>query len=213
MTNWISRAFIASCLLHGMLVFIFVSYMRPPQERVRSVFPDVPLLTLVQPPQKPVLESAPRPKPAAAKPLPPPEPVNLTPAAEPVVSEPVIPVASVDSPVLEAHTAPAAPVSIPAAIDPVYPASRVKEGLVPLERTEVPYPLIAKDRGIEGSVDVQFVVDKSGSVEDIWIAHSSNTFFSYAVLKNVRKWRFKTPMIDGKAARVKANQHFEFKLE
>jgi protein TonB len=210
MINWISRAFIASCLLHGTLALVFVFIFRPLPERIRSVLPDVPLLTLVRPPQAPVLEAAPRPKPAAVKP---PEPVNLIPAAEPVVSEPVIPPASVDSPVLEAHTAPAAPVSIPAAIDPVYPASRVKEGLVPLERTEVPYPLIAKDRGIEGSVDVQFVVDKSGSVEDIWIAHSSNKFFSDAVLKNVRKWRFKTPMIDGKAARVKANQHFEFKLE
>jgi protein TonB len=125
-------------------------------------------------------------------------------------------VAAVDAPASETEAAPAAPAalaSVPVPIDPVYPASRLKDGLVPLVRTEVPYPLIAQDRGIEGTVDIQFVVDKSGGIEDVWIAHSSHKFFSDAVMKNVRKWRFKAPIIDGKAARVKANQHFEFKLE
>ena len=218
MTNRISPAFIASCILHGMLVFAFVVFLRPPAERMRSVLPDVPLLTLVRPPQAPAVpETAPKPKPAATKPIPPPEPVNLTPAAEPVTEpvapEPVGPVATVDAPGSESQTAPAASAAVPVPIDPVYPASRLKDGLVPLVRTEVPYPLIAQDRGIEGTVDIQFVVDKSGGIEDVWIAHSSHKFFSDAVMKNVRKWRFKAPIIDGKAARVKANQHFEFKLE
>jgi protein TonB len=209
--------------MHGILAFAFVTLMRPPAERMRNVLPDVPLLTLVRPPPGPVVEEAPKPKPAAVKPKPPPEPVNLTPAVEQVpepvpetvVPEPVAPLATTDAPVMDAGDVPAGPVVVPAPvpIDPVYPASRLKDGLVPLVRTEVPYPLIAQDRGIEGSVDAQFVVDKSGSVEDIWIAHSSHKFFSDAVLKNIRKWRFKTPMIDGKAARVKANQHFEFRLE
>jgi periplasmic protein TonB len=204
-----------------MLAFIFVVFLRPPAERMRSVLPDVPLLTLVRAPQAPaVLEAAPKPKPAATKPIPPPEPVNLTPAVEPVTEpvapEPVAPVAAAeDVQTSDAGTASAGPVAVstPAPIDPVYPASRLKDGLVPLVRTEVPYPLIAQDRGIEGTVDIQFVVDKSGGIEDVWIAHSSHKFFSDAVMKNVRKWRFKAPIIDGKAARVKANQHFDFKLE
>jgi protein TonB len=217
MTNRISPAFIASCILHGILVLIIVTFLRPPPERLRSVFPDVPLLTLVQPPQTAALpDAAPKPKPAPTKPLPPPEPVNLTPAVkpvtEPVAAEPVSPVATADAPVSEAQAAPAAP-SIPVPIDPVYPASRVKGGLVAVERAEPPYPLIAQDRGIEGYVDIQFVVDKSGQVENVWIAYSSHTFFSDAVLKTVRKFRFKPPVVDGKVARVKANQHFEFKLE
>jgi protein TonB len=218
MTNRISPAIIVSCILHGMMAFIFVTFLRPPAERMRSVLSDVPLLTLVRAPQAPaVLEAAPKPKPAAIKPIPPPEPVILTPAAEPVTEpvapEPISPVATLDAPGSETEAAPAAPASMTVPIDPVYPASRLKDGLVPLVRTEVPYPLIAQDRGIEGTVDIQFVVDKSGGIEDVWIAHSSHKFFSDAVMKNVRKWRFKAPIIDGKAARVKANQHFEFKLE
>jgi protein TonB len=98
-------------------------------------------------------------------------------------------------------------------MDPVYPASKVKGGLVPLVRTEVPYPLIAQDRGIEGSVDIQFIVDRSGGVEEVWIAQASHKFFAEAVMKNVRKWRFKPPIVGGKAARVKANQHFDFRLD
>jgi periplasmic protein TonB len=218
MTNRTSPAFFASCILHGMIAFVFVVFLRPPVERMRTALPDVPILTLVRAPLSPMVpEAAPKPKPAAAKPTPPPEPINLTPAIEPVkepvAPEPVSLAATAVAPASETEAVSATPTSIPIPIDPVYPASRLKDGLVPLVRTEVPYPLIAQDRGIEGSVDIQFVVDKSGGVEDVWIAHSSHKFFSDAVMKNVRKWRFKTPIVDGKSARVKANQHFEFKLE
>jgi periplasmic protein TonB len=218
MTNKTSPAFFASCILHGMLAFVFVVFLRPPVERIRSALPEVPILTLVPAPQTAaVSEAASKSKPVAAKPIPPPEPVNLTPAVEPVTEpvapETVSPVATVNAPASETEVASATPASIPVPIDPVYPASRIKGGLVPLACSEPPYPLIAQDRGIEGSVDVQFVVDKSGGVEDVWVAQSSYKAFSDAVIKTVRKFRFKPPVVDGKIARVKANQHFEFKLE
>ena len=146
MTNRLSPAFLASCVLHVMLAFFFIVFLRPPAERMRSAFPEVPLLTLVRSPQAPVVEAAPKPKPAAVKHKPPPEPINLTPAAElvpepvveSVVSEPVAPIATTDAPVMDANDVPAGPVAVPVPvpIDPVYPASRLKDGLVPLVRTE-----------------------------------------------------------------------------
>jgi TonB family protein len=219
MLQRISTAVITSLLFHVFIGVMAMTFLRPPEVRIRKDLPFVRILTLVRPPDV----AAPRPaapvaKPRIARPASLPAPINPVQAPEPVIEQPI------DPPVPEPVVAEVAKVEalsgavahIPATqqpYDPVYPAGRLKDGLVPLVHTEVPYPLIAHDRGIEGAVDVQFVVDKSGTVEDIWIARSSHTFFSEAVMKKVRKWRFKPPKIDGKPVRVKASQHFDFKLE
>ncbi|MBN1129406.1 MAG: energy transducer TonB [Chitinispirillaceae bacterium] len=217
MTNRTTPAFLASCVLHALALLTVVTFLRAPRIMEHNELPLVPIMTLVRPPESPAVKAAaPEAKPRISRPVPPPEPVNLAPALEPVIE--TVPDAPAPEPVAEAVSAGAAPSVAPAPAlppaDPVYPASKVRGGLVPLQGNEAPpYPLIAQDRGIEGSVDALFVVDKSGAVQDIWISRSSHRFFSESVMKNVRKWRFKPPVVDGKPARVKASQHFEFKLE
>jgi outer membrane biosynthesis protein TonB len=190
MMNRTTPAFFASCVLHLLLLFMVVSFLRAPRMIERKELPLARIMTLVNPPQVPAAPAVVSPpKPRLEQPAPPPEPVNLTPVAEPVASEPLVPEQSASvSEIVSASTI-TAPTGVSvtsprAPIDPVYPASRLKDGLVPLVRTETPYPLIAQDRGIQGSVDVLFVVDKSGNVEEAWIAKSSHKIFSDAVMKN-----------------------------
>ncbi|MBN2038190.1 MAG: energy transducer TonB [Chitinispirillaceae bacterium] len=215
MIHRVSPAVWASFLLHVLLFSMIVTFLRPPKRNEREELPLVQILTLVRPPpSSPAPAKVPVPKPAAPKTKERPAPVTPVPAPVPVVEKPVPePVQDVVSaektaPPPKKRTAP-----VPAPVDPVYPVSRLKGGIIPLVRTEVPYPLIAQDRGIEGSVVVIYVVEKSGHVGDIWIAKSSHYYFSKAVMKHVRKWRFKPPVIDGRAARVKVQQPIEFRLE
>jgi protein TonB len=52
------------------------------------------------------------------------------------------------------------------------------------------YPFEAKHAGITGRVQVDFIVDERGEVQDQRIVNSSNRIFEEATLRAVAKWRF-----------------------
>lgn len=76
------------------------------------------------------------------------------------------------------------------------------------------YPEIPRRAMIGGSVSLQIVVKRDGSVKDIVILHSSRTNlgFEEAAVEAVRQWRYKPATLRGKPVDVYLTVHVLFEL-
>jgi protein TonB len=86
--------------------------------------------------------------------------------------------------------------------------------LTPLAMAPPIYPFKAKRRGIEGWVDVKFLVNKAGGVGKIEItdAHPPD-IFNDNVRRCVAGWKFVPGTVDGVPVTVWAERRIRFKLE
>ncbi len=85
--------------------------------------------------------------------------------------------------------------------------------LVPLLKTQPKYPRLAQRRGIEGRVEIEFVINPQGAVEDVSLIQAEPPeVFEEAALQAVKQWKFAPKFIEGAAVYQKARQVIEFKL-
>lgn len=74
------------------------------------------------------------------------------------------------------------------------------QDVVPLVRVEPDYPPRAKQRGIEGWVEVEFTISPVGTVQSAQVVDSSpKLIFDQAALRAVRKWRYNPKIENGVA--------------
>jgi protein TonB len=98
-------------------------------------------------------------------------------------------------------------------VQETYEMNQLDEPLTPLAKIPPIYPGRAKRRGIEGFVEVEFVVNKQGVVENILILKSDPPeAFDSTVIKTVSKWRFKPGTIAGIPVKTRVKAPFEFDL-
>ncbi|MBU1194370.1 MAG: TonB family protein [Proteobacteria bacterium] len=96
----------------------------------------------------------------------------------------------------------------------VYDIAELDTGLMALVKIPPIYPIQAKRRGIEGFVDVEFIVTAAGIVQDIKItAARPKTIFNSAVIACVSRWKFKPPTVEGIPVATRAATTIKFKLE
>ncbi|HUA88697.1 MAG TPA: TonB family protein [Steroidobacteraceae bacterium] len=110
-----------------------------------------------------------------------------------------------------ATPAPAAPAPTPAAAAPTYvDASTLKR-----TRTVNPdYPPQARERGIEGWVDLQFVVNTDGTVGEAQVVGAQPAdVFEQSALEAVRRWRFQPVVREGAAVPQKARVRLRFTVQ
>jgi protein TonB len=89
-----------------------------------------------------------------------------------------------------------------------------QRGLIPISGFPPAYPRAAKMRGIEGAVELEFVIGENGAVSDIKVVGAQNgDFFIDAAIKALSRWRFSPKIVGGQAARQVARQSFTFRLE
>lgn len=84
-----------------------------------------------------------------------------------------------------------------------------------LKRIAPRYPSRALRKKIEGHILVEFLVTKAGDVkgDSLKVIESEpKGVFDKAVLRSIKRWRFKSKVIDGKPVAYKARQRLEFKL-
>ncbi len=86
--------------------------------------------------------------------------------------------------------------------------------VVPLVRVDPQYPPKAKQRRIEGWVDVEFTISPAGTVDNPKIIGAyPPTVFEQAALRAVRRWRYNAKIVDGVAvARHGVRVLFNFEL-
>ncbi len=92
--------------------------------------------------------------------------------------------------------------------------SEVDQPPRPLVKVPPFYPLSARAKGIEGKVELVFVVQADGSVSDIEVKESfPGTIFVDAALRAVRQWRFKPGTKDGQPVATRVRLPLRFQLE
>jgi protein TonB len=72
--------------------------------------------------------------------------------------------------------------------------------VVPLVRVDPQYPPQARQRRIEGWVDIEFTIGPAGTVEQPKVIGASPpNVFEQSALRAVRRWRYNAKMVDGVA--------------
>jgi len=150
------------------------------------------------------LEPLPPPPPPEAPPPEPPPPEkkkiprpDLRPdEPEPVVTpKPLPPQPPRDLPPLPAPPAPPAPVAPPAPA-PVPPADmgpiRVTPGQGPgiIKKVEPIYPPLARTARLQGTVVLDAIIRKDGTVSNVTVVRSANAIFDKSAMNALRQWRF-----------------------
>jgi len=165
----------------------------PQSQKLSEAHPPRPL----KPPAEPVPQPPPEPRPVPPEaslpsaPVSPDPPSEIEPAAEPVAAQ--LSTRAVDS--------------IPAADQgelnpPVY---------IPDRR---PYPRLAKQRGWEGTVELQVVITADGRVKQMTLEHSSGyPLLDREALKQIRTARFKPASKHGKAIEMSVLLPVVFELK
>ena len=76
------------------------------------------------------------------------------------------------------------------------------------------YPLQAKQCGIEGYVDIEFVIEANGVVSTVRVLEAKPPgVCDESAGGAARRWRFSVPLKDGKAVTVLARQRIQFRWE
>jgi protein TonB len=72
--------------------------------------------------------------------------------------------------------------------------------VVPLVRVDPEYPPRAKQRRIEGWVDIEFAIGPAGTIQNAKVIGANpRGVFEQAALRAVRRWRYSPKVVDGKA--------------
>jgi periplasmic protein TonB len=85
---------------------------------------------------------------------------------------------------------------------------------LPLVRVEPEYPPQARQRKLEGWVQVRFTISTAGSVKDAVVVKSSHTVFERNAVQAVNKWKYQPLLKGGKPAEATGQQVvLRFKME
>jgi protein TonB len=96
----------------------------------------------------------------------------------------------------------------------VFTLGDLDQPLIILTRMPPFYPLNAKRRGIQGWVNVKFVVNEQGRVENVSIVTAQPPgVFDASVMRCMSGWRFKPGTVQGVPVKVWAETTIRFELE
>jgi protein TonB len=85
---------------------------------------------------------------------------------------------------------------------------------LPLVRVEPEYPPQARQRRLEGWVQVRFTISTAGSVRDAVVVKSSHSLFERNAVQAVSKWKYQPQLREGRPAEAPGQQVIlRFKME
>lgn len=97
--------------------------------------------------------------------------------------------------------------------DLVFEIDEVDQKPVAIVQISPIYPINAKVRGIEGIVNLLFVVDQNGNVTNVDVLSSENgEYFDKVAVKTMSKWKFKPAIKNGEKVSVKVTIPLNFSL-
>ena len=170
----VSRAVVAAVVLHAVVLVARMPDWGPDPVRVDAPAEQAMKVQFLTPPAAP-----------KAPPKPPEPEKKRIPRPDPRPDEP--------EPVKEAPPPPPPPTAPPGppAVQQTGPV-RVSAGQGPglIKKVEPRYPPIARTARMEGTVVVDAIILKDGSVSDVKVLSSSNAMFEQACIEAVRQWRF-----------------------
>jgi protein TonB len=165
-------AIAAALVLHAVVLVARMPDWGPDPVRLDAPQQQAMQIKFLKPPAPPKVER--KPEPPKAKRIPRPDPTPDEPEPE-VAPEP--PVA--EAPQEVAPPEPAGPVRVAPGQGP---------GLI--KRVEPEYPPIARAARLTGTVVLDAIIQKDGTVTDVKVIKSSNPMFEQASIDAVKQWRF-----------------------
>jgi periplasmic protein TonB len=169
----IRRGLVAAIVLHLVLLFARLPAWGPAPKRLEAVQDQAMKVQFLKPPPPPPkVEPKLEPKP---KRIPRPDETPQEPEPE-VAPEP---------PQIESD---ASPVAEPVQTGPVRVAPGQGPGLI--KRVEPKYPPIAQAARMQGTVVLDAIIHKDGSVGEIKVLRSTNQLFDQATIDALKQWRY-----------------------
>ena len=172
----ITRALVAALALHATVLIARIPGWGPDPVRIDAPAEQQMKVQFLQPPPPP--KTPPKPPEPEAKKVPRPDPKPDEP--EPIKEPPPPPTPSAD-------IARASPVA-PQEMGPVRVSAGQGPGLI--RKVEPRYPAIARAARVEGTVVVDAIIRKDGTVSDVKVLKSSNPMFEPECIQAVKQWRF-----------------------
>lgn len=93
---------------------------------------------------------------------------------------------------------------------PVRVPSTIQEGLL-LHKTMPVYPPIARASGIQGTVVLQAMISRTGTIENLHVI-SGHMMLQQSALDAVRQWQYKPYLLNGEPVEVETTINVIFKL-
>ena len=70
---------------------------------------------------------------------------------------------------------------------------------IPLVRVDPAYPIRARERGIEGWVEIEFTITPRGTIADPKVVgYKPPSIFNNSALRAIRRWKYNPKIVDGK---------------
>jgi protein TonB len=179
----IGRALAMALVLHVTVLVARMPDLGPDPVRVDAPRQQEMKVQFLKPPPPPP-KTPPKPPEPERKKIPKPDPTPDEPEPIKPAPPPPLPVPPDVPPVTTPTPLPAPPQEM----GPV----RVSPGKGPglIKKVEPIYPPMARTARIEGTVVVDAIIRKDGSVSDVTIVKSSNPLFDQPTIDAVRRWRF-----------------------
>lgn len=88
-----------------------------------------------------------------------------------------------------------------------FPAAKIQ----PVRRADLRVPVFLRERELDASTVVAFMVETDGSVSEIQIVRTTDQEFAEAVRESISGWQYLPPVIEGKPARVVVEETVEWR--
>jgi periplasmic protein TonB len=95
----------------------------------------------------------------------------------------------------------------------VFEEGETDERPIPMEMTPVAYPLEARERGIEGTLVVFFIIGHDGKVKSIDVQKSPSPIITREAKRTIQSWKFKPGKKKGIPVNVRAKKEVTFELQ
>lgn len=109
------------------------------------------------------------------------------------------------------------PMPLSFSLQPAAPAIGERASAVsaprPVQTDPAAYPVLARRMGLEGLVEIVFMVDERGRTDDIRVVRSAGGLLDDAVVAAARHWRFEPARRNGVPVRVRESYRQKFVLE
>ena len=91
----------------------------------------------------------------------------------------------------------------------------VDSDVIPLVRIQPAYPERAKERSIEGWVEIEFTISPRGTVENPQVlAYHPSSIFNNSALRAIKRWKYNPKIVNGKPVpRTGVKVHLDFTLD
>ncbi len=87
------------------------------------------------------------------------------------------------------------------------------EAPIPVRQSPFTYPRAAKNAGIEGIIEIKYIITREGDVDAIQIIDTPHASFRDPVIETLSKWKFQPARMNGVPVAIRAHQTITFTLD